>query len=405
MTLGTVRIAALVVGSGGSAASVTGPAYDPPRSPDVIRAPVRPAHRVGGLPHAHDLHPHHRRRAARPVRLARRPLRGVPVDQPAAARAHARGADRSRSTTGSTCPPTLAEHLMHVSHLIGRAQQEAFSPARIGLIIAGFEVPHAHVHVLPDPRHGRPRLRQRRRHGRRRRAGPGSPRPSARPCGPTATTSSSPSAEPGRSSTASACICHHGSDRHRAGRGDDREWWTCGTCVERDGRPSVVVALIALVAMTTACQNWSQFLGSPGLTGDAPAVRRRISRGQRVDAGAGLLGRARSADTMSGQSAPTVSGGKLSTSPPDCGWSSPTRSADRLHRDRRSCASRCGPPISLAVRSASSSQPLVAGRHGCSCHEHPAHRARAACSCSTPHGVDELRRDARRSACRCGPRS
>jgi histidine triad (HIT) family protein len=46
-------------------------------------------------------------------------------------------------------PPTLAEHLMHVSHLVGRAQQEAFSPERIGLIIAGFEVPHAHVHVLP----------------------------------------------------------------------------------------------------------------------------------------------------------------------------------------------------------------------------------------------------------------
>ncbi len=38
---------------------------------------------------------------------------------------------------------------MHVSHLIGRAQQQAFSPERIGLIIAGFEVPHAHVHVLP----------------------------------------------------------------------------------------------------------------------------------------------------------------------------------------------------------------------------------------------------------------
>jgi histidine triad (HIT) family protein len=46
-------------------------------------------------------------------------------------------------------PPTVNERLMHVSHLIGRAQQHAFSPERIGLIIAGFEVSHAHVHVLP----------------------------------------------------------------------------------------------------------------------------------------------------------------------------------------------------------------------------------------------------------------
>jgi histidine triad (HIT) family protein len=46
-------------------------------------------------------------------------------------------------------PPALAEHLMHVSHLIGRSQQEAFRPDRIGLIIAGFEVAHAHLHVLP----------------------------------------------------------------------------------------------------------------------------------------------------------------------------------------------------------------------------------------------------------------
>ena len=34
---------------------------------------------------------------------------------------------------------------------------------------------------------------------------------------------------------------------------------------------AIVVALVALVAMTTACQNWSQFLGSPALTGEAPA--------------------------------------------------------------------------------------------------------------------------------------
>jgi histidine triad (HIT) family protein len=43
----------------------------------------------------------------------------------------------------------LASHLMTVAHRVGEAQKEVFSPARIGLLIAGFEVPHAHVHVFP----------------------------------------------------------------------------------------------------------------------------------------------------------------------------------------------------------------------------------------------------------------
>jgi len=43
----------------------------------------------------------------------------------------------------------VAEHLMGVSQVIGRAQQAAFSPSRVGLMIAGFEVPHVHVHVIP----------------------------------------------------------------------------------------------------------------------------------------------------------------------------------------------------------------------------------------------------------------
>ena len=40
------------------------------------------------------------------------------------------------------------EHLMAVSHHIGKAIETVFSPERIGLMIAGFEVPHTHVHVL-----------------------------------------------------------------------------------------------------------------------------------------------------------------------------------------------------------------------------------------------------------------
>ena len=40
-------------------------------------------------------------------------------------------------------------HLMGVAQIIGQAQMTAFSPTRIGLIIAGLEVPHTHLHVVP----------------------------------------------------------------------------------------------------------------------------------------------------------------------------------------------------------------------------------------------------------------
>ena len=54
-----------------------------------------------------------------------------------------------RSTTGSTSSPTLAAHLFTVAQTIGRAQQAALSPRRIGVMIAGDEVPHTHLHVVP----------------------------------------------------------------------------------------------------------------------------------------------------------------------------------------------------------------------------------------------------------------
>jgi diadenosine tetraphosphate (Ap4A) HIT family hydrolase len=38
---------------------------------------------------------------------------------------------------------------MTVAQTIGRAQLRAFSPERIGLLIAGLEVPHTHLHVMP----------------------------------------------------------------------------------------------------------------------------------------------------------------------------------------------------------------------------------------------------------------
>ncbi len=45
--------------------------------------------------------------------------------------------------------PATAAHLMTVAQRIGQAQMSAFSPARIGLILAGLEVPHCHLHVIP----------------------------------------------------------------------------------------------------------------------------------------------------------------------------------------------------------------------------------------------------------------
>lgn len=40
-------------------------------------------------------------------------------------------------------------HLTSVAHTIAGVQQQRWSPARVGLMIAGFEVPHVHVHVIP----------------------------------------------------------------------------------------------------------------------------------------------------------------------------------------------------------------------------------------------------------------
>lgn len=45
--------------------------------------------------------------------------------------------------------PELAAHLMVISQKIGVAQQVAFNPVRVGLMIAGLEVPHVHLHVVP----------------------------------------------------------------------------------------------------------------------------------------------------------------------------------------------------------------------------------------------------------------
>lgn len=43
----------------------------------------------------------------------------------------------------------LLAHVMSVAHTIGRAIQAAFQPEKVGLMLAGLEVPHTHVHLVP----------------------------------------------------------------------------------------------------------------------------------------------------------------------------------------------------------------------------------------------------------------
>jgi histidine triad (HIT) family protein len=43
----------------------------------------------------------------------------------------------------------LAAHLMKVAQAIGKAVAAAFQPVKVGLMIAGLEVPHVHLHVVP----------------------------------------------------------------------------------------------------------------------------------------------------------------------------------------------------------------------------------------------------------------
>ncbi|WKD58728.1 HIT family protein [Corynebacterium caspium] len=45
--------------------------------------------------------------------------------------------------------PQLWAHLNQVAQEIGKAMVDAFDSQRAGYLIAGFEVPHTHIHVFP----------------------------------------------------------------------------------------------------------------------------------------------------------------------------------------------------------------------------------------------------------------
>ena len=56
---------------------------------------------------------------------------------------------RSEFAQFTEAPDAVLEHLFRVAKRIGIAQQAAWSAPRAALLVAGFEVPHLHVHVLP----------------------------------------------------------------------------------------------------------------------------------------------------------------------------------------------------------------------------------------------------------------
>ena len=46
-------------------------------------------------------------------------------------------------------PVPLLHRVAEVSQVVGKAIDLAFSPVMVGVMVAGLEVPHTHVHVLP----------------------------------------------------------------------------------------------------------------------------------------------------------------------------------------------------------------------------------------------------------------
>jgi len=45
--------------------------------------------------------------------------------------------------------PDQISHLMQVSQTLTRALKKVFNPERVGMVIAGLEVPHTHIHLFP----------------------------------------------------------------------------------------------------------------------------------------------------------------------------------------------------------------------------------------------------------------
>ena len=62
---------------------------------------------------------------------------------------HALVVPRAEVDNWQDVDPSLFAHCSGVAQKIGQGQQRAFDAPRVGLIIAGLEVPHLHLHVIP----------------------------------------------------------------------------------------------------------------------------------------------------------------------------------------------------------------------------------------------------------------
>ena len=77
-------------------------------------------------------------------------MRGVHADVRPLNRGHVLVVPRAEVDHWVDLDTATVTRLMTVAHKVAAAQQAAgLAPSRVGLMIAGFEVPHVHVHVVP----------------------------------------------------------------------------------------------------------------------------------------------------------------------------------------------------------------------------------------------------------------
>lgn len=62
---------------------------------------------------------------------------------------HALVVPRAEVDQLTAAPDDLLAHLMRVAKVVGAAQRAAWDAPRAALLVAGFEIPHLHLHVLP----------------------------------------------------------------------------------------------------------------------------------------------------------------------------------------------------------------------------------------------------------------
>ena len=56
---------------------------------------------------------------------------------------------RTETPSYSECDDQTLAHISKVAKIIAKAQEKTFPIQRSGIVVAGFEVPHLHIHVIP----------------------------------------------------------------------------------------------------------------------------------------------------------------------------------------------------------------------------------------------------------------